>query len=316
MVTFGLKDAGCAVHAGQLLLPNGQRIGGICGEANGGGREIISSGFRSLDAVLPSAGVRRGSLIEWLTAGESCDASGATGAIALAFIIACQLAVPRPCCGRARSGRSQSATSNAGTIIVIDRQGRFYPPAVMPWLAGRQLVVARPACEADEMWAIDQSLRCSGVAAVLAWPKRIHPTAMRRWQLSARVSQAVGLFVRPENTRREPSWAEARVAVSAIAGEALAMRRLRLALTSGPWMGGTIVEDRSIEIVLDLVRGCEGSSATIKTGCAQITAATTLAATTAVGLTQSVQTDAPRAAGASRGSHLLHNQGGLSCRAS
>ena len=36
-----------------------------------------------------------------------------------------------------------------------------------------------------------------GVAAVIAWPERVHPTAMRRWQLAARGSGAVGLLVRP-----------------------------------------------------------------------------------------------------------------------
>jgi protein ImuA len=170
------------------------------------GDEAVATGFAPLDRLLPAGGVRRGSLVEWLADAE------ASGAAALAAAVACRLA-----------GRAEQAAEAAATIIVVDRTGRFHPPAMLSWLeragaGGRlapRLVVARPAHEADELWAIDQALRCRGVAAVLAWPRSIHSTAMRRWQLAARASLAVGLFVRPLAARREPSWAEARVAVTA-----------------------------------------------------------------------------------------------------
>jgi hypothetical protein len=212
------------------------------------GDEAVATGFAPLDRLLPAGGVRRGSLVEWLADAE------ASGAAALAAAVACRLA-----------GRAEQAAEAAATIIVVDRTGRFHPPAMLSWLeragaGGRlapRLVVARPAHEADELWAIDQALRCRGVAAVLAWPRSIHSTAMRRWQLAARASLAVGLFVRPLAARREPSWAEARVAVTARPGGSLAVRRLRLALAGGPWAGEAHLQERSVELGLDLARGCE-----------------------------------------------------------
>jgi hypothetical protein len=230
------------------------------------GRETVATGFPTLDRLLPAGGVRRGSLIEWLAGDASPDDAG--GAISLACAVACRLADPRH--------GDQSRASQAATIVVIDRGQRFYPPAVIPWLdamadatgkgGGRpHLVVARPSRDDDELWTIDQALRCPGVAAVLAWPRRVHATAMRRWQLASRASGAVGLLVRGLSERRplgEPTWADAKVAISPVAGEPdvdLAVRRLRLSLAGGPWSGSEMLEERSTELRLDLTSGREAT---------------------------------------------------------
>ena len=213
-------------------------------------RPVVTSGFRSLDRLLPRGGVARGSLVEWLADDE------VSGATALAAAVAVGMA-------------TAAGETVGGTIIVVDRGGRFYPPAVMPWLAaagvgGRrpQCIVARPARDDDEVWAIDQALRCPGITAVLAWPRQAHPTAMRRWQLAARSSQAVGLLVRPGRARREPSWAMHRIAVAPVADGALGSRRLRLTLVDGPWsVGGLAGHERSVEVAIDLVRGREATVA-------------------------------------------------------
>jgi hypothetical protein len=233
------------------------------------GRETVATGFSSLDRLLPAGGVRRGSLIEWLAGGVECLAGGdGGGAISLACAVACRLADPR--------WAEQSRASQASTIVVVDRGQRFYPPAVIPWLdaladatgkgGGRpHLVVARPSRDDDELWTIDQALRCPGVAAVLAWPRRVHATAMRRWQLASRASGAVGLLVRGLSERRpvgEPTWSDAKVAISPVAGEPdadLAVRRLRLSLAGGPWSGSEMLEERSTELRLDLTSGREAT---------------------------------------------------------
>jgi ribonuclease PH len=75
--------------------------------------------------------------------------------------------------------------------VVVDRGQRLYPPAVMPWLdaladasgnvgSRPQLVVARPSRDDDELWAIDQALRCPGVAAVLACRKLVEDRKLPR----------------------------------------------------------------------------------------------------------------------------------------
>ena len=231
------------------------------------GRETVATGFSALDRLLPAGGVRRGSLVEWLAGGD------AGGAISLACAVACRLADPR--------WAEQSRASQASTIVVVDRGQRFYPPAVIPWLdaladatgkgGGRpHLVVARPSRDDDELWTIDQALRCPGVAAVLAWPRRVHATAMRRWQLASRASGAVGLLVRGLSEcgffervpAGEPTWADAKLAISPMAGESgadLAVRRLRISLAGGPWSGNEMLEERSTELLLDLTNGREAT---------------------------------------------------------
>ncbi|MFM8634042.1 MAG: ImuA family protein [Planctomycetia bacterium] len=212
-------------------------------------RSVVPSGFEPLDRLLPRGGVPRGSLLEWL-----CD-DDVSGAATLACAVAVSLA---------------GGTAAGGTILIVDRCGRFHPPSVMPWLmspasdhgAHVQCVVVRPARDDDEAWAIDQALRCPGVSAVLAWPRRIHPTAMRRWQLAARSSQSVGLLVRPGRARREPSWAMHRIAVAPAPAGASGLRRMRLSLLDGPWSiegmsFGHAPAERSVEIMLDLSRGRE-----------------------------------------------------------
>lgn len=256
MVTFGMPGNAAAaafVSGGDLLLRERAR-------------PVVPSGFRSLDALLPAGGVRPGSLIDWLVEGNGVAGCGAA---ALAFAVACRLAA-------ASDGESNGQTRSR-TIVVVDRTGWFHPPAVLPWLDDeRRLVVARPSRDDDEIWAIDQALRCTGVAAVLAWP-RMKPrvsrsasrlagsfqqwsTAMRRWQLAAAASGTVGLFVRPRVSQGEPSWAEARIAVSPQPGGTLLERRLRLTLAGGNWSAVTADRQQTAEVVLDLARGCVGAS--------------------------------------------------------
>lgn len=245
-------------------------------QAEGRTRGTVSTGFPTLDRLLPAGGVRRGSLVEWLAGGDAA-AGDAGGAITLACAVACRLASPRWGDQSPTAQVSASAPTVASTIVVVDRGQRFYPPAVMPWLdaladatgkgGGRpHLVVACPSRDDDELWTIDQSLRCPGVAAVLAWPKRVHATAMRRWQLATRTSGAVGLLVRGLEDRGavgEPTWAEAKVAIAPVAGGEtaidLAVRRLRLSLVGGPWAGSEMLEERSTELLLDLTNGREAT---------------------------------------------------------
>ena len=288
-------------------------------------RPVVSSGFRPLDALLPAGGVRPGSLVEWLTEGDTMATGG--GAAALAFAVACRLAAAGD-----GSGDAGGDQTRPRTIVVIDRTGWFHPPAVLPWLHDQhnqrddqqRLVVAKPARDEDEIWAIDQALRCTGVAAVVAWPRALRQrsskgqgsrlagslqqwsTAMRRWQLAAAASGAVGLFVRPSAAWGQPSWAEARVAVSPEPGGTLTERRLRLTLVGGNWSAITADGQRTAEVVLDLVRGCAGTAR----GCAEMTRPTVRPGSlpSAVSMTSSTVMAAVREASAGRN--------GAACRAS
>jgi protein ImuA len=168
--------------------------------------ERISTGCLALDQRLPYGGLRRGSLVEWLSDEPGCGA----GVFALSA--------------------AREAQRDGGALVVVDRSGAFYPPAAAARrLDLTSLVVVHPANDRDEQWALDQALRCEHVAAVLAWPRRLDDRAFRRLQLAAETSGAMGLLLRPSSAEREPSWADVRILVtprSSQAGWRLGLRLL------------------------------------------------------------------------------------------
>ena len=159
--------------------------------------ERCSSGCPALDRLLPQGGFRRGSLVEW------CAAARGGGAGTLALLAA------REAC---RSG---------GTLVVLDRRREFYPPAAVVWgLELSQLLIVRPREKADKLWAWDQALRCPAVAAVWGSLRELDGRAFRRLQLAAEQGRGLGLLLRPAAARDQPSWADVRLFVQPLAGEA------------------------------------------------------------------------------------------------
>jgi hypothetical protein len=166
-------------------------------------RSVVSTGCEALDRLLPWGGLRVGSLTEWLAG------SSGSGAATLATITA------------------REASRDGGAIVLLDRDRRFYPPAA--WALGidpRRLIVVQPrgvACSlpwqatrlasAEEVWAIDQSLRCPAVAAVVASIGKLDVRSFRRLQLAAESGSSVGLLLRPASVLGEPGWADLRLLV-------------------------------------------------------------------------------------------------------
>ena len=155
-----------------------------------GPAEIVSSGSPALDRLLPEGGFCRGTLVEWLAAGQG------GGAATLALSIACR------------------ACHEAGALVIVDRPRMFYPPAAaglaIDW---KWFVVVRPRNDRDEAWALDQVLRSPGVGSVLCWPQKLTERRFRQMQLAAEAGGTLCLLVRPEEAREEPSWAEMRLLV-------------------------------------------------------------------------------------------------------
>lgn len=90
----------------------------------------------------------------------------------------------------------------------------FYPPAVAGWeIDLRRLVILRPRNAADEIWALDQALRCSSVAAVWAWLPKLNERDFRRLQLAAEQGGCLGLLLRPARLRGKPTWADIQLLV-------------------------------------------------------------------------------------------------------
>ena len=154
--------------------------------------EPISTGCPPLDKALARAGgITRGSLLEYV------NGSGSSTATSLALLAA------------------QEAGRAGGAIVLVDRARTFYPPAAAAWgIAMDRVVMIHPANEKDELWALDQALRCSHVAAAVGWPQRIDSITFRRFQLAVERSGCLGVMVRPTEAMREPSWADFRMSVS------------------------------------------------------------------------------------------------------
>jgi protein ImuA len=154
----------------------------------------VSSGSPAVDQLLPGGGFHRGTLVEWLAAGDGC------GEASLALVAA------------------REACRQGGVLVVLDWAGEFYPPAVIRLgIEPGGLLVVRVANEADHAWALDQALRCPAVAAVVAWPERLAAKTFRRLQLAAEQGGSLGLLIRPEQVRHEPSWADVRLLVEPLA---------------------------------------------------------------------------------------------------
>lgn len=151
------------------------------------GGQGISTGCVALDRVLPGRRLARGTLVEWLEA----ERGGGAGILALMV--------------------AREALGPCGRLVVVDRRRFFYPVVAERWgIDLQQIVVVRPQHVRDERWALHQLLRASDVAAVLAWPEHLDSTTFRRLQLAAETSGALGLLVRPDQARREASWADVR----------------------------------------------------------------------------------------------------------
>jgi protein ImuA len=191
-----------------------------------GGDGVVSSGCRPVDELLPEAGLHRGAVVEWLTAGAG------VGASTLALLAA------------------REASGEGGRLIVVDSRREFYPPALIRFgISAEQFLVVYTVDPADHLWALDQALRCRGVAAVLAWPEQLDGRTFRRLQLAAEEGGGLGLFVRSARVRNAPSWAETRFLVEPLplvaAGPGL--RRVRISLLRCRGSSG----ERSVDVEIN-----------------------------------------------------------------
>jgi len=172
----------------QLVAALRQRIAQWEGSRRPQAKEPISTGCEPIDQLLPGRGFCRGTLVEWLAPGQG------SGGESLALLAA------------------REACREGGVLVVFDRARQFYPPeAARLGIELDRLIVVQAASQADNLWALDQALRCPGVAAALAWPQNLDPKTFRRLQLAAEQGGGLGLLIRSEEVRHEPSWADVRL---------------------------------------------------------------------------------------------------------
>ncbi|WP_437193399.1 ImuA family protein [Planctomicrobium sp. SH527] len=161
------------------------------------------------ESWLPGGGLQEGSLLELF--------SGSTGAGVweLAFQLVKQLQQER------------------FTPILIDNQQEFFPPgAAELGIDLNRLIVVQPRSLSDQLWAIEQALRCEGKTVVLSSLGRVSSTTYRRLKLAAERGKSLGLFLREASLRSFPSWADHRLLVNLVRSSSKSRRYRVTALNS------------------------------------------------------------------------------------
>ncbi len=149
-------------------------------------RALSSAGCAALDALLPGGGYAAGSVIEYLRATPACGASTLAWAAA-----------------------SEAMAATNGFLVVVDTGHHVYPPALASHgIDLAKVIFVRPQSQADALWAIDQSLRTQGIAAVVAELQCIDDRSARRLQLAAESGGGLAFLLRGSAARQQPSWAE------------------------------------------------------------------------------------------------------------
>ncbi|HEV8002324.1 MAG TPA: hypothetical protein VGP63_20705 [Planctomycetaceae bacterium] len=212
--------------AGQLqkLERNSHPVGDSSG--------VISSGMDVLDRLLPDAGFRAGSLIEWMAEKGSADQ--------LALLAARSALEDRAALGEDR------------VLIVIDDEETLYPPAAAALgIDLRRLILVRPGKIArrevqvemvkrspsapakttgvETLWALEQALASRGVAVTFCRLEKLSAKVFRRLQLAAERGRGLGFLIRPHTARGEPSWSDVRFGIEAMSeGDSSSARRWRV----------------------------------------------------------------------------------------
>ncbi len=170
---------------------------------------LFSTGCAEADHCLPHGGYDAGTIVEYLQSSTQC------GAISLALIAA-----------------REALHSTDRACLFVDWQQQFYPPAASALgIDLKRLIIVRPQTLAERLWAIDQALRSSAIVAVIAEIEHIDDRSARRLQLAAERGGGVGLLVRGEAARHQPSWAEIQWLVQATPAQKItAHRQLALEL--------------------------------------------------------------------------------------
>jgi hypothetical protein len=196
-------------------------------EATTPGPSTVAATLPLLDGLLKPAGLDAGSLVELL--GETDGA----GAWTLALFWA-----RHACADQTRTERR--------TLVLVDARGWFYPPAAAALgIDLEQVVLVRPRSQPHCQAALDQSLRCGAVGAVVGWCERLTAAQAQRLKLAAEAGGGLGLIVRPFGAARGPSFADLRLRVTPLVSTEV-VRRVRIEVVR--WRGGKEGQALTVEI--------------------------------------------------------------------
>ncbi|MSP75301.1 MAG: hypothetical protein EXR12_04110 [Rhodospirillaceae bacterium] len=152
------------------------------------GKAAVPTGLPAIDALLPQGGLLTGALHEIEAGAAPSGRVAAHDGAALGF--AAHL-----------MGRFAAVTP--GTLLWCRRpSGVFdappYAAALAAWFDPARLLVVTARRDEDVFWAMEEGLRCPGIAAVLGETRATDATAGRRLSLAAEKSGVPTLLLRPQ----------------------------------------------------------------------------------------------------------------------
>lgn len=168
----------------------------------------IPLGVGGLNAVFPN-GLNAGALIELLPRFPGA------GAWTLALLLA------------------RYACSESKTLLIVDPERSFYPPAAQKFLSLERMILVRPKNARDALIALAEALRCSALGMVLGACERLPDRDSRRLQLAAETGGVIGVLVRPASALGTPSFARTRLLLEPLPS-VRGRRRLKLEASARP----------------------------------------------------------------------------------
>ena len=152
------------------------------------GQAAVPTGLAAIDAVLPQGGLLTGALHEVEAGPAPSGRVAAHDGAALGF---------------AAHLMGRFAAGTPGTLLWCRRpSGVFdappYAPALAAWFDPARLLMVTARRDEDVFWAMEEGLRCPGIAAVLGETRATDATAGRRLSLAAEKSGVPALLLRPQ----------------------------------------------------------------------------------------------------------------------
>jgi protein ImuA len=149
------------------------------------GRQAVPLGVAAIDALLPDGGLPTGALHEIEAGPTPSGRVAAHDGAALGFAAFLM--------GRFAAGTLLWCRQPTG---VFDAPP--YAPALANWFDPARLLVVTARRDDDLFWAMEEGLRCPGIAAVLGETRGTDPTAGRRLSLAAEKNGVPALLLRAQ----------------------------------------------------------------------------------------------------------------------
>ena len=106
-----------------------------------------------------------------------------------------------------------------GAVIWVCGERRVFPPGLAAFgVDGQRVIYVTARKEKAALWAIEEALKCEGLAAVVGEVREVGAIASRRLQLAVEQSRVTGFLLRENPRSREAIAAVARWRVSAVSG--------------------------------------------------------------------------------------------------